>query len=94
MKKWFDGFLESFDSGVYHAQYGWIKPWQYKNLMKTAEINNWNMISQKQLDVFLRNMKIKQSTWEEFGKYENDSKIVNISISTHTGFTTITISNK
>ena len=40
LNKWFvEVFLESFDAGEYHAQDGWLKPWQYKGLMNLAEVN-------------------------------------------------------
>ena len=93
--KWFyETFLESFETGRYHAQDGWIKPWQYKNLMQLAESNHWNMLSTKQWEVFRRNVLFDRSAWEEFANFETDTKIVKIRISNQTGFTTIDILEK
>lgn len=90
--RWFkEVFLESFEEGRYHAQDGWIKPWQYKNLMKLAADNHWKMLSQKQLDIFLRYAPLNRSTFEEWADFETDTKRVKIRISNHNGFTTIDI---
>ena len=90
--KWFDGFLQSFEAGEYHGLACRVKPWQYKGIMKTAEDNKWRMLSQKQVDVFLRNMPIEHSVWADFGHYDNADSKVDIRVSTQTGFVSIYIS--
>lgn len=89
--KWFDKFLQSFDKGEYHGLMYRVKPWQYKKLMETAESNKWRMLSQKQVDVFLRNMSIEHSLYEDFGHYANDDVNVDIRVSMRTGFVSINI---
>lgn len=92
MNKWFsEVFLESFEPGRYHAQDGWLEPWQFKGLMKLAEANHWKMLSSKQWDVFRRNINLKWSTWEEFANFETKTKKVSIRVSNKTGFVTIDI---
>lgn len=92
LNKWFaEVFLESFDAGEYHAQDGWLKPWQYKGLMKLAESNHWKMLSPKQWDVFRRNVSFESATWEDFANFETETKKVRIRISRSTGFVTINI---
>jgi len=90
--KWFDKFLQSFDRGEYHGLACRVKPWQYKNLMATAEDNKWRMLSQKQVDVFLRNIPMNHSVWENFGCYKNGDVNVNVRVSVQTGFVSINIS--
>lgn len=91
---WFNKFLGSFESGQYQAQYGYLKKWQYKNLMDTARRNNWKMLTSRQLDVFMNNIKMQRATWEQFGTYETDDVKCEIRISTQTGFATINIMHR
>lgn len=66
-KSWFESFVESFSSGRYVGLAVTLRPWQYKNFMETVESNKWNKLSQKQIFVFLRNMKTTRGTCKEFG---------------------------
>lgn len=92
--KWFDKFLDSFETGQYQGQYGYLKKWQYKNLMDTARRNNWKMVTSRQLDVFMSNIKMQRATWEQFGTYETDAVKCEITVSNTTGFATIRITHK
>ena len=91
---WFNKFLGSFESGEYYGQYGTLPKWQYANLMKLAERNQWKMVTRRQLDVFLGNIKMNRSTWEEFGNYETEEVKCEITVSTQTGFATIRIAHR
>lgn len=95
LNKWFaEVFLESFDEGEYHAQDGWLKPWQYKGLMNLVEVNHWKMLSSKQWDIFRKYAPWETATYEEFANFETETKVVKISVSRSTGFVTINIYEK
>ena len=95
LNRWFaEVFLESFDAGEYHAQDGWLKPWQYKGLMNLVEVNHWKMLSSKQWDIFRKYVPWETATYEKFANFETETKAIKIIISRSTGFVTINIYEK
>ena len=92
INKWFSDFLESFTRPEYYAQTTRIKPWQFKNLMGTAERNSWNMLSTKQWDIFEKYIKFESSAFEMFANFKHNGRTFNIRVSRDTGLATIKIS--
>lgn len=92
INQWFSDFLESFTGGEYNAQTTRIKPWQYKNIMTTAERNNWIMLSEKQWGVFERYIHFENGTHEIFANFKHNGRMFKIRVSRATGFATIQIS--
>ena len=93
INKWFSDFLDSFTESEYYAQDYTLKPWEYKNLMKLAESNNWKMLSVKQWGIFRKYVRFERGTYEEFANFVHNGRKFAIRVSDSTGFVSIKISD-
>ena len=92
INQWFSNFLDSFRESEYNVQTTRIEPWQYKNLMTTAERNHWHMLTEKQWSVFEKNINFESGTYEMFANFKHKGRTFEIRVARATGFATIKIS--